>query len=62
MEEAHPLIIIVEHDPMLYENAAEMVDYISHALADASMRPQCCSMRQGSTPSWRSWPRTADRV
>jgi hypothetical protein len=30
-------LIIVEHDPMLYDDAAEMVEYISaHALSDAA--------------------------
>ncbi len=36
LEEAHHSLIIVEHDPMLYNDAAEMVEYISHALGDAS--------------------------
>lgn len=34
LEVDHHSIIIVEHDPMLYKDAAEMVDYVSHALAD----------------------------
>jgi DNA polymerase I len=36
LEEARHSIIIVEHDPMLYEDAAEMAEYISHALGDAA--------------------------
>jgi hypothetical protein len=36
LEEAHHSFIIVEHDPMLYEDAAEMVEYISHAMRDTS--------------------------
>jgi hypothetical protein len=29
LEEAHHSLIFVEHDPMLYEDAKEMVEYIS---------------------------------
>jgi len=34
-EEAYHSLIIVEHDPMLYEDAAEMVEF-THALGDVS--------------------------
>ena len=36
VEEAHHSLIIVEHDPMLYEDALEMIEYISKALKQAS--------------------------
>ena len=36
LEEAHHSLIIVEHDPMLYEDAQEMTEYISKALKQAS--------------------------
>jgi DNA polymerase I len=36
LEEARHSAIIVEHDPLLYEDAAEMVEYVSHALSDAA--------------------------
>jgi hypothetical protein len=34
--EAHHGLIIVEHDPMLYEDAQEMTEYISKALKQVS--------------------------
>jgi hypothetical protein len=36
LEEAHHSFIVVEHDPMLYEDAQEMTEYISKALKQAS--------------------------
>jgi hypothetical protein len=36
LEEAHHSLIIVEHDPLLYEDAQEMTEYISQALKQAS--------------------------
>jgi DNA polymerase I len=36
LEEAYHRLIIVEHDPLLYEDSAEMVEYISQALKQAS--------------------------
>jgi len=36
LEEAHHSLIIVEHDPLLYEDAQEMTEYISKALKQAS--------------------------
>jgi hypothetical protein len=32
LEEAYHSMIIVEHDPLLYEDSAEMVEYIQQAL------------------------------
>ena len=32
LEEAYHSLIIVEHDPLLYEDSEEMVEYISQAL------------------------------
>jgi hypothetical protein len=36
LEEACHCLIIVEHDPMLYEDSAEMVEYIQQALKQAA--------------------------
>jgi len=32
LEENHHSFLIVEHDPMLYEDAGEMVEYLAQAL------------------------------
>jgi hypothetical protein len=36
LEENHHSFLIVEHDPMLYEDAKEMVEYIGQALKQTS--------------------------
>ena len=36
LEEAHHNLIIVEGDPLLYENAQEMTEYITKALRQVS--------------------------
>jgi hypothetical protein len=36
LEEAYHSLIIVERGPMLYDDAAEMIEYVSHVLSDAS--------------------------
>jgi len=36
LEEAHHSLILVEHDPMLYEDAREMAEYIAGALQQAA--------------------------
>jgi hypothetical protein len=36
LEEAHHSLIIIEHDPILYEDSQEMVEYISQAMRQAS--------------------------
>lgn len=51
LEEARHTFVIVEHDPMLYEDAAEMVEYISNAqnaVSDESHKSACSGLR-GST-------------
>ena len=56
LEEASHSIILIEHDPTIYEDAAEMVEYVSRALSDAANRRLCCYTRQGLIHSWRIWP------
>ncbi|MDD1757605.1 MAG: hypothetical protein LUQ22_02600 [Methanotrichaceae archaeon] len=36
LEEANHSLIIIEHDPILYEDSQEMVDYVSHVMEQAS--------------------------
>jgi hypothetical protein len=36
LEEAYHSLIIAEHDPLLYEDSVEMVEYISQVLKQAS--------------------------
>lgn len=62
LEEAHHSIIIVEHDPMLYEDAAEMVEYVSHALADAAKEAAVLLYSPGGDPILEELSRSADKV
>ncbi len=36
LEEAHHSLIIIEHDPSLYQDSQEMVEYVSKAMREAS--------------------------
>jgi len=38
LEEAGHTVILVEHDPTLYEDLMEMADYVARALKDAAAR------------------------
>jgi DNA polymerase I len=53
LEEARHFLIIVEHDPMLYENAQEMVEYVSQGLHDAAKEAQSCFTHLEPILSWR---------
>jgi hypothetical protein len=62
LEEARHSIIIVEHDPMLYEDTAEMVEYVSHALSDAGKEAAVLLYSPGSDPFLEDLSKNADRV
>jgi hypothetical protein len=38
LKEAHYSLVIVEHDLLLYEDAREMTENVSHALSDAAKK------------------------
>ncbi len=62
LEEAHHSLIIVEHDPMLYDDAAEIVEYISHALGDASKEAAVLLYSPEVDPFLEDLVRNADRA
>jgi hypothetical protein len=62
LEEAHHSIVIVEHDPLLYEDAAEIVDYVSHALSDAAKEAAVLLYSPGLDRILEELARNADRV
>jgi hypothetical protein len=62
LEEARDSIIIVVHDPMLYEDAAEMVEYVSHALSDAGKEAAVLLYSPSTDPFLEDLSRNADRV
>jgi DNA polymerase I len=58
LEEARHSLIIIEHDPLLYENAQGMVEYISQGLHDAAV----LLYSHGTDPFLDDMTRNADRV
>jgi hypothetical protein len=62
LEEARHSIVIVEHDPLLYEDAAEMVEYVSHALSDASKEAAVLLYSPVLDPFLEELAKNADRV
>ena len=62
LEEARHSLIIVEHDPMLYEDAAEMVEYVSRAMSDAAKEATVLLYAQGTDPILEELAKNADRV
>jgi hypothetical protein len=39
LEEAYHSLIIIEHDPILYEDSKEMIEYVSQAMNKSVMAP-----------------------
>jgi hypothetical protein len=62
LEEAHHSLIIVEHDPMLYEDANEMTEYVSKALKQASHEATVLLYSSGIDPFLEDLTNLADRV
>lgn len=62
LEEARHSIIIVEHDPSIYEDAAEMVEYVARALSDAAEESAVLLYASGSDPFLEELSKNADRV
>ena len=62
LEEAHHSLIIVELDAMLYEDAAEMAEFISYALGDASKGAAVLLYSPAVDPFLGDQMRNADRV
>ena len=50
LEEAHHSLILVEHDPMLYEDAQEMTEYVSQALKEAAKDAAVLLYAPGADP------------
>jgi hypothetical protein len=62
LEEARHSLILIEHDPTIYEDAAEMVEYVSIALNDAAKEAAVLLYSPGSDPFLEELSRNADRV
>ena len=62
LEEARHSLILIEHDPMLYEDATEMTDYVSRAMSDAAKEAAMLLYSPSSDPFLEDLARNADRV
>jgi len=62
LEENHHSFLIVEHDPMLYEDAEEMVEYISQHLRQASREATILLYAPAIDPHLEKMMTLADRT
>jgi len=62
LEENHHTLLIVEHDPLLYEDASEMTEYVSKALTEAAKKATVLLYAAASDPYFEELTKNADRV
>ncbi len=55
LEESHHSIILIEHDPLLYEDAQEMTEYVSMALREAAKEAAVLLYGLAKICTSRSW-------
>jgi hypothetical protein len=62
LEENHHSFLIIEHDPMLYEDAKEMVEYVGQALKQTSREATILLFAPALDPHLQTMTDMADRV
>jgi hypothetical protein len=62
LEENHHSFLIVEHDPMLYEDAGHMVEYVAQALKQTSREATILLYAPALDPHLQKMTELADRV
>jgi hypothetical protein len=62
LEEAHHSLIFIEHDPLLYEDAAEMTEYVSQAMREAAKEATVLLYAPGVDPYLEELIKNADHV
>jgi hypothetical protein len=62
LEEAVHSLIAIEHDPMLYEDAQGMVEYVSQGLHDAAKEAAVLLYSPGTDTFQEDMTRNADQV
>src|SRR5512137_558947 len=62
LEENHHSFLIIEHDPLLYEDASEMVEYIAQHLLQTSREATVLLYAPALDPHLQKMTELADRV
>jgi DNA polymerase I len=62
LEENHHSVLIVEHDPLLYEDAGHMVEYVAQALKQTSREATILLYSPALDASLQKMTELADRV
>lgn len=62
LEKAHHSLIFIEHDPLIYEDAAEMAWYLSKAMREAANDASVLLYAPGIDPFFEDLVKDADRV
>jgi hypothetical protein len=62
LEENHHSFLIIEHDPTLYEDAGEMVEYVAQALRQTSREATILLYSPALDPHLEKMTELADRV
>jgi len=62
LEEARHSLIVIEHDPLLYENAQGMIEYVSQGLHDSAKEAAVLLYSPGTDTFLENMTRNADRV
>jgi len=62
LEENHHSFLIVEHDPLLYEDASEMIEYVAQALRQTSREATILLYAPAQDPHLQKMAELADRV
>jgi DNA polymerase I len=62
LEENHHSFLIVEHDPLLYEDAEEMVEYLAQAFRQTSREATLLLYAPALDPHLQKLTELADRV
>lgn len=62
LDENHHSFLIVEHDPLLYEDAAEMVEYVAQHLRQTSREATVLLYSPAMDPHLEKMTQLADRV
>jgi hypothetical protein len=62
LEEARHSLIVIEHDPLLYEDAQGMVEYVSQGLYDAAKESRSPALLTRTDTFQEDMTRNTDRV